>query len=171
MLYYLGILFFLGPWVLLAAGGILRVLRGNRRLVRFQAEGAVLILLSSVATWLVFDQNIGPGYEGGTSWAYWFARGEIGLFWIGLLMFVLGFFLERNRGPGFQPWPTTGKRVCMAFILIGLVLALLSLRRTESAWADMPWSNARLFFSAGSYPFAIGYVLFRKLRGASLSED
>lgn len=162
MKFYLGMILLLSPWLLLSAGAIRRVLQRNTRLRRFQMEGAILILLALLGKWAVYDPHYGLmlRYEG--IWPYWFSRGEAGLMWIGMLLFGLGYFLERRPSPHLIPWPASGKRICGLAILCGATMGLLVWHYKGVAWGEAPWSPARMWFTAGCLPFAVGYNLWMK---------
>ena len=162
LLYYICILVLLAPWFLLLRGAIRLLRRNGGRLRRLQVEGAALLSAGSVAKWIVFDPNFGFDRLRVEIWSYWFSRGEIGLFLIGLLLFGLGFFLEREPRPALRPWPRIGKIISMTAILSGIALGTVAYIVFGYPWFELPWSAARILFSLGVLPFAIGYVLFGK---------
>jgi hypothetical protein len=163
-LYYAIVLLALAPWGMLFLGALRAVRRRGGRLRRMQVEGAALILAGSLAKWMVFDPLFGFDRLRSAIWSYWFARGEVGFFLIGLLLFTLGFFLERRPRPGLIPWPSTVKSVCITGILLGAGLGLLAFKWSQYPWLHLPWTLPRVVFSLGMFPFAAGYlVLGRRL--------
>lgn len=166
--YYLLVVLALGPWLLLVAGAFRRVRIRGGRLRRMQAEGAALAVIGALARWAAFDPRLANGYAAEGTWPYWLSRGELGLAGIGLMLFALGFFLERRPRPGIHPWPETGKRVAAGSILgaaaFSLALALLS----EEAWLGLPWGPGRILFSFGCYPFAMLYFSRARARQDSV---
>lgn len=158
-IYYLTILMVLAPWVLLFIGSTRAIRRQGGRLRRMQLEGAILILAGTISKWTVFDTLFGLDRLNSETWSYWFSRGETGWFLIGLLLFGLGFFLERRPRPGLTPWPKTVKSTGLAGILVGIGLAMVAYRWFQYPWLHLPWSVARVIFSLGMFPFAIGYVI------------
>ena len=141
ILYYALILVVLGPCLLLLGGAVRRVRMRGGRLRRMQVEGAVLITAATLLRWGAFDPRLADGYAAEGTWPYWLTRGEIGLMGIGLLLLLVGFFLERRPKPGIQPWPPTGKRVAVGSILgaaaLGVAVALL----TQEVWFGLPWGG------------------------------
>lgn len=156
--YYGIVLLIFGVWGLLLWGAIGALRRHGGRLRRMQVEGAALILIGTVSKWVVFDTLVGLNRLE-TDWAYWFSRGEVGIFMIGLLLFGLGYFLERRPRPGLVPWPSTVKSIGITGILIGLGLGMAAFKFFQYPWLHLPWSMGRVVFSLGMYPFALGYVV------------
>jgi len=163
-------LLLMAPWLLLSAGAIRRVAQWNTRLRRFQMEGAVLVTLALLGKWAVYDPHFGLMPRDQELWPYWFARGEAGLMWIGMLLFGLGYFLERRPSPRLIPWPASGKRICGLAILCGATMAVLTWHYKGVDWGGDPWSQARLWFAAGCLPFAAGYNLWMK-DGDAIPDD
>ncbi len=157
MMYYVVIAYLLLPWLLLFVGAVRHSRRQRTRLSRFQVEGTLVLVAGVVAKAAVYSPHLELRDKFAVDWVYWFSRGEIGLFWVGLLMFGLGMFLERGRGTKAPAWPQPGKGVCVAFILTGAVLGLTMFFWKGLPMGDAPWSLARLWFSYGMYPFALGY--------------
>ncbi len=162
MVFHLWMILLLSPWLLLSVGAVRRVRQRNTRLRRLQVEGAIIILLALIGKWVVYDPNLGLAMRSPGLWTYWFARGEAGFMWVGLLIFGLGYFLERRPGPGLIPWPAYGKRVCGVAILCGATVALIAWHYKGVSWGDEPFSQARLWFSAGCLPFGVGYNIWTK---------
>lgn len=158
--FYAVVLLLQTPWWLLLWGAVRRVRRRGGRLRRLQVEGALILVAGTAAKWLVFDTHFGFDRLNVTLWSYWFSRGEVGVFFIGLLLFGLGFFLDRRPRPGLVPWPRTVKRVCIAALLSGGIAGAVAYILVGYRWFELPWSAARVLFSLGMLPFAIGYVLF-----------
>ncbi len=158
VLYYLIVLVVLGPWMLLLLGALRRLRLRGGRLRRVQAEGAALVLLAGLARWAAFDPRLANGYAAQGTWPYWLTRGTIGLACIGVLLLVLGFFLERRPRPGMQPWPQTGRKLAVASILVGAALGLAVALLAEGPWLGLPWGPGHVLFSLGFYPFATVYA-------------
>ncbi len=151
-----GIYVSLAPCVALCVGATRKVWARSHRIARLQLEGAGLLLFGLLVRLLAFDPVFGldPGRE--SRFAFWFDRGEQGLLAIGIILFGLGFFLERRPRPGLTPWPkryTRAAWVCMAACVV--VAALFWWRRYTPA--VMPWSLARTWFLLGLSVFSAGY--------------
>ena len=147
------------PWLLLFAGAVLRLRRQSSRVRRLQFAGSVLLLAGVGGTLFLFDPNFGrdPYHVG--NWSWFFERMESGTFWIGLMTFGLGYFLERRPRPGMRPWAIAGKLVAVLAILGAGALAYYVQNNISLPFIDLPWQPDRLIFTLGFYPFAIGYVL------------
>jgi len=154
---YLLIAVLCAPWVLFLAGALVKVRHHGTRIMRIQAEGAAMIVVGTIAKWIIFDPNFGIDRYQEAWWSYWFDRGETGLFIIGLLLLLTGYFLERRPRPGLKPWPVAGKIVSALFILFFSGLALAAAWYIDLPWVDPPWSEERMLFMAGFVPMAIGY--------------
>jgi hypothetical protein len=154
---YLTVLIFLMPGVLLLCGAVVKLFRHNSGLHRLQVEGAVMLFAGMFFRWIVLDQNFGIDRYEESSWSYWFINAEPGLFWIGLLFLLLGFFLERRPRPGLRPWPRAGQITVALSILIGSVLCYLAWRHLGLAFLGVPFPISRMFFLLGLFPFCIGY--------------
>ena len=159
MLYHTAELVFMLPWLLLLAGALRKVLARADRLQRMQCEGTVIIVAGMLASLLLFDPAIGFDAARQSRFTEWFPWGEHGLFWIGMLLLGLGCFLERRPRPGLKPWPTAGKTVALAGILLGGVAALVLRERTELLGCLFPWSPVRIVFSLGMTPLAVLYYV------------
>ncbi|HPO11893.1 MAG TPA: hypothetical protein PLI09_00490 [Candidatus Hydrogenedentes bacterium] len=160
--YYLCVLILLAPWWLLLFGSIKRLFRKGGRLRRLQAEGAFLALVGTMAKWIVYDINFGADRLNITEWGYWFNRGEVGIFFIGLLLFGLGYFLERRPRPGLASWPHPIKTVSEIAILSCIALGVVAHSFFNYPWFELPWDSWRILFSLGVLPFSIGYVMLGK---------
>jgi len=157
-IFYLIIAALLLPWLLILAGAVRRWRRVGGRLLRLQVEGAALILVALVANWVVFDPNFGFADDPAEGWPYWFSRGEVGLFSIGLLLLLMGHFLSRRPRPGLKPWPVSASIASVVGIAIGSVVGVLLLLRGEAPlFNTLPWSMARAAFMLGFYPYALAY--------------
>ena len=160
LLYSLSVFLLQAPWVLLLIGAIRRVRQRANRLRRFQFEGMFLVVIGTLAKWLVFDANFGFDRLEINAWSYWFSRGETGLFAIGLLLFGLGAFLERDPFEKQERRPGVGRNVRIGAILSVLAIALVACVRWQYAWlwGGLPWDTTRVLLSLGIYPFAAGYL-------------
>ena len=158
LLYYLCILLLQAPWVMLFVGAVRRVRQHTTRLRRFQFEGMFLVVAGSLAKWLVFDVHFGFDRLGSSVWSFWFDRGETGLFAIGLILFGLGAFLERDPFEKQERKPGVGKKVRIAAILSVVAIAFVAFVKWQYAWFELPWDKVRVFLSLGIYPFAAGYL-------------
>jgi len=156
-LLYSVIFIFLWPVVMLLVGAAVKTRRANIRVHRLQLEGAAIIAAGMLVKWLVYDVNFGIDPYERYAWTPWFARAEVGGFWIGLLFLLLGFFIERRPRPGVKPWHWSGKALCAVFILGGLALSRFASSNLGLAFLDLPWSLPRLFVILGLYPFCVGY--------------
>ncbi|MBI2421506.1 MAG: hypothetical protein HYV27_01665 [Candidatus Hydrogenedentes bacterium] len=169
MMNYLLIALYLGPWLLFWLGAELRLRRQTSRPARLQRWTARAIVFLNALMILNFNPHFGLDYYGVKAWSYPLQVADSSVFWVGMLLLGLGFFLERRPGPGFQPWPKTGKAVCALSILCGLSLGWWASRNVHLAWIDLPWSIARFVASLGFWPLAVGYFQFsRRQRPAPL---
>ena len=159
-LFYLCVLVLLVPYGILLAGAIRRVLIRGGRLRRLQVEGAFLLVAGTVSKWIVFDPNIAIDPLRATNWGYWFSRGEIGLFLIGLLLLGLGYFLERRPRPGLRPWPRRPKTIAAMALFTGTALGIMAYAWVNYPWFALPWHAPRILFTLGLWPFAVGYLAF-----------
>jgi len=155
---YTTILIFQVPGLMLLLGALVKVLRANMRLHRLQLEGAAMLVSGMLARWLIFDPNFGIDRYEEATWSYWFDRAEPGLFFMGLLFLLLGFYLERRPRPGLRKWPLAGKIVVGLAILGGTALSVLASKILGLAFLSVPFEAWRLFFLLGLFPFCIGYL-------------
>ncbi len=157
--YYLLITLTHLPWLLLMIGAVLRLRRQTSRVRRLQFAGPLLLLAGVFGSLFLFDPNFGrdPYHVG--NWSWFFERMESGAFWIGLLTFGLGYFLERRPRPGLRYWSVAGKAFSALAILIAAALAYYVQSVVSPAWLDLPWHPDRIIFTLGFYPFSIGYLL------------
>lgn len=146
------------PWWLLLAGALRKAFLHPRRLQRIQAEGAAMAAGGMLACWVMFDPTIGVDPARESSLAPWLARGEGGLFLIGMMLLGVGYFLERRPRPGLTPWPQAGKAAAAAAILAGALVALPLAGGDVLAGARLPWALSRLSWSLGMLPFAAAYL-------------
>jgi len=158
LLYSLSVLLLQAPWILLLIGAIRRVRQRASRLRRFQFEGMLLVVVGNLAKWLVFDVHFGFDRLGTSPWSYWFSRGEVGFFAIGLILFGLGAFLERDPFEKQERRPGVGRNVRIGAILSVLVIAFVAYVRWQYPWFSLPWNTGRVLLSLGIYPFAAGYL-------------
>lgn len=159
MTYYLIILLTQLPWILLFVGAVWRLRKHGGRLRRLQVEGTALLMAAILAALVMYDQHFGYDRYRTFSWGTFFDRAETGAFWIALLFFGLGYFLERRPRPGLRPWPMAGKLVSTVAILAFGLLGLAVNHYVSLPWIDLPWTLGRLVFGLGCYPFAIGYLV------------
>ncbi len=155
------------PWWLVLAGALRKLFVMPRRLQRMQAEGAAILAAGMLMRWAAWGRDFDMDPERAASFAFWMARGEEGLFFIGAILFAVGYFLERRPLPGLTPWPRAGKTAAVAAILVSGGAGLLLLGRGTFFGMTFPWEPARVMWSLGAYPFAAGY-LAEALRRAPL---
>ncbi len=158
MFYHLAEMLFLLPWCLLLAGALRRVWVKPDRLQRMQGEGAFIILAGMTGALLLLDPVFGFEAARGR-FAEWYPWGEQGLFWIGMLLLGLGYFLERRPRPGLKPWPSAGKALALAGLLVGGMVAFALHGQTLLLGHLFPWSPVRMAFSLGMAPFAVLYCV------------
>jgi hypothetical protein len=158
MLYHVAELLFLLPWCLFLAGALRKVWVKSDRLQRMQCEGAAIILAGMTGALLLFDPAFGFE-EARRRFAEWYPWGERGLFWIGMLLLGLGYFLERRPRPSLKPWSAAGKALALAGILGGTVAALALHGRDDLLGCLFPWSPVRIVFSLGMSPLAVLYFV------------
>lgn len=157
---YVVIVLALLPWGVLAWAAVVRVWAGHDgRLYRLQAEGAVMALVGAAAKWMVFDPNFGFVRHDISRWGEWFDRGERGLFWIGVLLFLLGYVLERRPRRGLAPWPKTMTRLAWSGLLMGACVGLAAYGLGWGAGLAWPFTPGRAAFMIGCLPFALGYAI------------
>ena len=157
-LLYASIVIFQAPGLMLLIGALSKLVRMNSRLHRVQFEGAVMMVAAMLASWIIFDVHFGVDPYRLETWSEWFERGETGLFYIGLLFVLLGFFLERRPRPGLRPWPFAGKLLAGVSILLGIVLSRVAAAYLGLAFLDLPFSMPRMLFLFGLFPFCLGYM-------------
>lgn len=145
-------------YILLIIGAIkeCRWIRG--RVSRMQLEGSVIMFLGTITKWIVLNQFFGIDRLQSEEWTYWFNRGELGLFFVGLILFGLGFFLSRRPRPGLKPWDAGIKRMAVMSFLIALGFGILLWFYLYARWFNFAWEYPRVVFSIALYPFAIGYL-------------
>jgi hypothetical protein len=159
ILYYAFIILAHVPWILLGGGAWIKWRLRNARLIRLQLEGAAILFVGTLAGWLVFDPNFGLDAYKTEDWSMWFERGATGAFWIGLLFFFLGFYLERKPRRNMKPWPAVEKAVALFSIIGAGVLAFFANRQLgPESFVDVPWPLSRMLFTYGFLPFAISYL-------------
>jgi len=146
------------PWWLVLAGSLWKLPVMARRLQRMQAEGAAILALGMLMRWAAWGRDFDMDAERAASFAFWMARGEEGLFFIGVILFAVGYFLERRPRPGLTRWPQAGKTAAAAAILVSGGAGLLLLGRDTFFGMTFPWEPARVMWSLGVYPFAAGYL-------------
>lgn len=155
---YMVLLAMLLPWGVLFATAVTRVAAGQRsRIYRMQLEGAALVLLGTLSKWIIYDPLFGMERHGLARWGIWYDRGERGLFWIGVLLFALGYALERRPRKGLKPWPKPWPTVAWTGLLLGGGLGLLAWYDGRLDAGGLPWAAGRIAFTLGWLPFAWGY--------------
>ncbi|MGC8739552.1 MAG: hypothetical protein ACP5UA_13045 [Candidatus Hydrogenedens sp.] len=145
-------------YILLIIGAIKECRWVRGRISRMQLEGAVIMFLGTVAKWIVLNQFFGLDRLQSEEWTYWFNRGELGLYLVGLILFGLGFFLSRRPRLGLKPWDAGIKRMTMMSFLIALGFGILLWFYLYARWFNFSWEYVRVLFSIALYPFAIGYL-------------
>lgn len=128
------------------------------RISRLQLEGAIIMFIGTVAKWVVFNQFFCLDPLRSEEWSYWFGRGELGLFLVGLILFGLGFFLSRRPRPGLKPWNAGLKRLSLISFIVVLGFVILTWFHLYARWFHFSWEYPRVLFSIALYPFAIGYL-------------
>jgi len=159
MFYHLAEALFLLPWIALAAGALRKTWLKPDRLQRMQSEGASIVLAGMFVAFLLFDASFGLDAQHKSRFTEWYPWGERGLFWIGMLLFGLGFFLERRPRPGLKPWSPAGRAAAFVAILVGAFASFALLGQVQMLGSVFPWSPARMAFSVGMVPFALLYAL------------
>ena len=157
MLYYPMVLLLQLGWWLALLGALFKLRRLNDRVRRIQCEGAALIVSGMFARWLVFDHTFGFDPSGAGVFSYWFSRGEQGWFFIGLLLLLLGFFLERRPRPDLKPFPGAVKAGVLAAMAAGALGAAVFAGRHAVFGLELPWDAARTALSLGFLPFGAAY--------------
>ncbi len=126
------------------------------RTSRLQLEGALIAFTGMIVRVIVFDPMFGRDPLRETSFSYWFSRGESGLFAIGVILFVLGFFLERRPRPDLTPWPQ--RHTLAAWIWAGACFPTALFASWLAREMDaMPWSVTRAGFAWSLLAFALVY--------------
>ncbi|HDP33912.1 MAG TPA: hypothetical protein ENN29_02245 [Candidatus Hydrogenedentes bacterium] len=158
-----GVYMSLLPCCLFLVGAARKTWARPRRISRLQFEGALIAVSGMIARVIVFDPMFGRDPLRETAFAYWFSRGEAGLFAIGIILFGLGFFLERRPRPGLSPWPRRYARAAWLCALLCIPVAGLFVYKAASI-GDMPWSMARAGFLWSLFAFALlyCYMAFRR---------
>ncbi len=166
MIYYvilytgLGILWILmfTVHIILVIGAIKELRWISGRVSRLQLEGSILMLIGTIARWIVFDPVIGIDRLKAYEWSLWFARGETGLYLVGIILFCLGFFLSRRPRPGLKPWDASITRWVLITFILALGLGILSWFYFKAPWFNTAWGWYRVIFGIALYSFAIGYL-------------
>ena len=153
---FAGLYVSLAPCVALCVGAARKVWARSHRIARLQLEGAALILFGLLLRLLAFDPFFGLDAGRESPFAFWLDRGEQGLLAIGVILFGLGFFLERRPRPGLTPWPPRYTRAAWACLAACVVIAALFAWRRYTPGV-MPWSLARTWFLLGLSVFSAGY--------------
>ena len=109
MVYHVAEFLYLLPWCLLLTGALRKACARADRLQRMQCEGAAMIVAGMAGSLVLFDRAFGLDAARQGRFAEWYPWGEHGLFWIGMLLFGLGCFMERRPRPGLKPWPPARK--------------------------------------------------------------
>lgn len=151
-----GVYMSLLPGGLFLAGAARKTWARPRRISRLQLEGAVIAVAALLTRLAVFDPMFGVDPEKTGRFAYWFDRGEPGLFAIGLILFGLGFFLERRPRPGLSPWPGRYTRAAWTSALACIPVALIFVWKASDI-GIMPWSMGRTGFLWSLLAFAVLY--------------
>lgn len=141
----------LAPSLLLFVGSLKKVIANPQRIARLQVEGAFILTVTIFSRFLIVDYLLLLDQKQGTSFFYWFNRGEQGMFAVGAILFFLGFFLERRPRPNLKPWPHTLALASKLTLIIGLFLA------AYIAWKQVEWafSELSLFRTVLSHSFLV----------------
>lgn len=159
MIYYIVVVLTLMPWVLILAGAWRKSRIRGGRVIRLQLEGVAILLAMALAGWVILDPNFGIDKFKTELWSLYFEYSATGAFWIGLLFFFLGFFLERKPRPGLEKWPMLEKLVAAGFIIGGGLAGFVANRHLgPESFVPMPWPLARMLFTLGFLPFAVSYL-------------
>lgn len=157
--YYLFILLAHVPWALFCIGAWIKTRIRGGRVIRLQLEGGAILLVMTLAGWVVFDPNFGLDAYKTEGWSMWLERASGGAFWIGLLFFFLGFYLERKPRPDLKPLPMVEKVIAVLSIIgAGLVALVANRQLGPESFVDVPWPLSRMLFTYGFLPFAISYL-------------
>lgn len=146
----------LAPCALLLAGAAKKTSDCASRVNRLQLEGAVIITLVMSFTLFFLHRVLAMEQVGETSFAYWYERGEYGLFAVGIILFALGFFLERRPRPGLERWPLKARLLSGGWMGGWLLFAAFASGR-QYAWDMAVWSPARTAAAWSILFFAIIY--------------
>lgn len=153
------------PPMLLCVGAARKVWACSRRIARLQLEGAALVMAGLLLRLLAFDPFFGLDSARESRFGFWFDRGEQGMLAIGIILFGLGFFLERRPRPGLDPWPARYTRAAAGCLGACVLVALVFLWRGYAP-GPMPWTLARTWFLLGLAVFAAVYCRMAFLRPA-----
>ncbi len=145
-------------YVLLIIGAVKECKWMSGRVSRMQLEGSIVMFVGTVSKWVVFNSMIGIDRLRSEEWSYWFSRGELGFYLVGLILFGLGFFLSRRPRPGLKPWDAGIKRWTVMTFIVVLGFGILTWFYFYAPWFRFPWEYVRVLFSIALYPFAIGYL-------------
>lgn len=151
------------PCAFLLTGALRKVWLHPHRLSRLQLEGIIILLIGLFLRIAFFDPLLGRDPHKASIIAYWLDRGEHGLFAIGLILFGLGYFLERRPHPGLESWPVSWRRSARIVFAIGIFCSLACLFIQPTA-GPLPWSPIRSCFLLGSMVFAKVYCYFAFVR-------
>jgi len=160
VLHYIAVIIVQVPWLLLLAGAAWRMLRARYLYSRLQFYGAALVVVCGIARLVLLDPNFGVDPTAERTWVYGYLQVEPGAIAIGLLFFILGFFLDHRPGKGFQPWPALARQTGLGSFFVGSVLGLIAWWRAAPVETYPYWTLAWLIFTLGWYPFAVMYVVW-----------
>lgn len=144
--------------IILLIGAVKELRWISGRISRLQLEGTVLMLIGTMARFIVFDPVIGIDRLKSYEWSLWFGRGETGLYLVGIILFCLGFFLSRRPRPGLKPWDASLKRIVLMTFIVALGLSILTWFYLKAPWFNTAWGWSRVIFGIALYPFALGYL-------------
>lgn len=151
-----GVYMSLLPCCLFLVGAARKTWAHPLRISRLQLEGAVIAITGMSARLFVFDSIVGVDPMRTSRFSYWLDRGEVGLFAIGLILFGLGFFLERRPRPGLILWPQRYTRAAWFCAGACFPIALFYVYKF-SAIGLMPWSMGRAGFLWSLLAFSLLY--------------
>ena len=146
----------LAPVLLVLAGAARKVWCNWQRVARLQLEGAAILAVAVLSRFLLAGYIASVDQARGTSLAYWYDRGENGFLAVGLILFFLGFFLERRPRPGLEPWPPRLTQAARLWLCAWLCLAVYVVWRGNT-WDGAPWSPLHVCVALGFLYFSGAY--------------
>lgn len=153
---YIGAYMSLAPCVLLLAGAARKNAGFGSRVNRLQLEGMIIVATTMIFRLFCLHYVLALDAIRKTSFAYWYERGEHGLFAVGIILFALGFFLERRPRPGLEHWPSKLLLASNAWMGAWLLFAAFASGRRYT-WDVAMWSPVRSAISWSVLIFAIIY--------------
>lgn len=159
MNYYALIALLLLPWGLYVLGAGLRFAFHFKRIYLFQCFFALLLLLGSMLSWVMYDPNFGLDPYGIRDWSYTVGRVESWVFLLAFLLFFLCQIPDFHQSKALPLWRKIGKILSLGLILSGVCAAWFVAQNVSLPWLDIPWSIARALFTLCVIPHALGYLI------------